>query len=220
MVARIAITQRVIENQHYPERRDALSHDWLQYIARLLPDATLLPVPNQPQGATAWFDAIKPDALILSNGNDWQQSPERDDTEKQLLARARRQGLPTLGVCRGLHVINILSGGQLEPDIVAATGANHIAREHGVKLITPAFKTLATTDSLTVNSYHAQGVLQQGLAPDLTAFALSEDGIIEGLHHKHEAILAIQWHPERAGTTSKFDADIITRLLTQGAFWA
>lgn len=219
MVARIAITQRVIENQHYPERRDALSHDWLQFIARVMPDAALLPVPNLPQGITAWFHTVKPEAIILSNGNDWQQSPERDDTEKQLLALARQQGLPVLGVCRGLHVINVLLGGRLEPDIAEITGINHIAREHGVKLITPAFKIQAAADRLTVNSYHAQGVLQQGLAPDLTTFALSDDGIIEGLHHKHEAILAIQWHPERAGSTNKFDASIVSRLLTQGAFW-
>ena len=35
---RIAITQRVVVSETYPERRDALSQDWAKYIAEIFPE--------------------------------------------------------------------------------------------------------------------------------------------------------------------------------------
>ena len=36
---RLAITQRVVVSETYPERRDALSRDWAKYIAEIFPEA-------------------------------------------------------------------------------------------------------------------------------------------------------------------------------------
>ncbi len=43
MSFRLAISQRVVENQAYAERRDALSQDWLAYLSAVLPGAVILP---------------------------------------------------------------------------------------------------------------------------------------------------------------------------------
>ena len=46
-----------------------------------------------------------------------------------------------------------------------------------------------------VNSCHHQAV--KDLAPGLTADAVSEDGLIEGIEHEdYSYVVGIQWHPE------------------------
>src|SRR5262249_11631418 len=49
--------------------------------------------------------------------------PERDQAELELLAAALADGLPVLGICRGLQLINVARGGTLCQDL--ADGAGH-----------------------------------------------------------------------------------------------
>lgn len=218
-VPRLAITQRVVEETAYPERRDALSQEWPALFARLSPEAVLLPVPNRPESAAGWMEAAGPDALILTGGNDWGEAQERDDTERRLVEAARRAGLPILGVCRGMQVLNVLFGGSLAGNVAAVTGSDHVAVRHSVRLTAPAFERLAGTGKLKVNSFHRQGVTPDRLSKTLSAFAESPDGVVEGLFHPSEAVLGLQWHPERPGSSETFDADLIRRILRGDVFW-
>ena len=43
---RIGITLRVTDANRYKETRDALSHDWVDYINEILPQSLLIPIPN------------------------------------------------------------------------------------------------------------------------------------------------------------------------------
>lgn len=219
MPRRLAASQRVILNETYPDRRDALSQDWPVYFSRVLPEAVVIPVPNQPDRVATWMDIVAPDAVILTNGNDWGEAQERDATERHLVTMAQERSLPVLGLCRGLQALNVLLGGTLEPDLRARTGVDHVASCHPVKLVVPAFSRLAGSEHLMVNSYHNQGVTVDGLAHDCRAFALSEEGIVEGFYHLQEPILALQWHPERSGSTQSFDTALITAFLRQDIFW-
>jgi putative glutamine amidotransferase len=217
-ITTIAITQRVVENDPYPERRDALAQDWTALVARLLPGTQLLVVPNTISAIDAWCAHFAFDALVLSNGNDWGQAPERDRTESELVAYCRSQRVPVLGVCRGMHVLNkLLAGGICE--LPADQRRRHIAQQHGVRLEHDSFCALRNTSTLTVNSYHAQGVRPEHLASELQAWAHADDGIVEALYHPSEALLGIQWHPERDSPSAEFDRALIRHFLKGGAFW-
>lgn len=220
MTSRIAISQRVVENESYPETRDALALDWARWVAEVLPRAALLPVPNLPESVEAWWGAVAPEALFLSGGNDLGSAPARDDTERRLLACARRAHVPVLAVCRGMHVVNDYFGGRLERDLRTVTPSTHVARDHAVSLAAGSMRKLAdNAASIAVNSFHGQGIVASGVAASLSAFAVAEDGVVEGVVHREEPIVGVQWHPERAGPNAGFDERLTKTLLGEGAFW-
>lgn len=216
---RIAITQRVVENITYPERRDALAQDWMRWLWSVLPEADAVPVPNSLDDPAPWLEAFDPRALILTGGNDWGEAPERDRTETALVRWFRTRGHPILGVCRGLHVLNFALNGDLCIDIAARAGPSHAAVEHSVALSGEPFRRRAEAPRITVNSYHDQGVFADQLASDLRVFALAEGDVVEGCAHISEPILALQWHPERSNPAAAFDRRLINDLFHEGAFW-
>jgi len=216
---RIAITQRIIENQSYPETRDGLAADWGDWIDGAAPGAIMVPVPNRGDRATEWWTEIRPDALILSGGNDWGEAPARDDTERRLLDAARQAGTPVFAVCRGLQAVNACFGGGIVDDVAARTGVAHVAQTHGIDLDKSPVSALAGSPTLIVNSFHDQGVMIDGVAPGFQVFAAAKDGIVEGMFHQSEPIVAIQWHPERTSPSAAFDVALFQALLEHGAFW-
>jgi len=216
---RLAITQRVVENESYPERRDCLSQEWPEFVSNAIPTSILLPVPNQLEGAAAWAEEANIDGLILSGGNDWGDAPERDRTEAALFAYCRAAGLPILGTCRGIQAVNLLLGGSIEGDLQQHTAIRHVARCHRIHLHLGVFEALAGGDELTVNSYHNQGIVAEGVAESCFVFATADDDIVEGICHRNEPVLALQWHPERTGSVLAFDTAVIERLFAEGAFW-
>ena len=211
---RIVVSQRIVENESYQERRDALSHDWSRFVEQLLPEAALLPLPNLLPDVEDWLRAVDGDALLLSNGNDWGEAPERDETESRAFRHFREAGSPVLGVCRGMQAINRLHGGTIAPDI-----GDHVARDHAVELAVGPFSEIAGGTSLEVNSFHNQGVRSDGIGKSLIPFASAAGGIVEGLHHETEPILGIQWHPERDNPATRFDLDLLRTFFSDGAFW-
>jgi len=219
MIQRIAVTQRVIDNTTYSERRDGLAQDWADWLGEVFPHAALLAVPNRVDGLDAWFDVVDPEALVLTGGNDWGDAPERDATERRLVARARAARIPMLGVCRGMQALNIVFGGSVVVDLPNLTKVEHVAHDHLVRLIPSPLASLADENEFMVNSYHGQGVTNSGVAEELTIFAEAADGVVEGLFHRDEPIAAIQWHPERQSPCAGFDRALATALFERGAFW-
>lgn len=216
---RAAVTQRVVENTSYSERRDALDQAWARLFAATAPGTFCVPVPNGLDTPIPWIEALAPQVLVLTGGNDWGEAPERDRTELALVQWFRERGLPILGVCRGLHVLNIAFGGGLCTDIAGSSGTNHVATEHPVALAGEPFLGWAGASRITVNSYHGQGVLAGQLAADLRPFAVADGDVVEGCIHPDEPILAMQWHPERANAAAAFDRRLMTALLADGPFW-
>lgn len=216
---RLAITQRVVENNRYPERRDALAQDWPVWLGEALPDVVCIPVPNMLPDLGSWMDAMGPECVILSGGNNWGEASERDRTEAGLIVYCRQNALPILGVCRGLHAINTTLGGSLTDNLEAEVGAGHVSQTHRVEITEGVFVELAGSDRIMVNSYHNQGVLEAQLATGLHAFAVADAGVVEGVAHENEPILAIQWHPEREDPSASFSRRLISTFFSQGAFW-
>jgi len=132
--------------------------------------------------------------------------PERDRAETRMLANAVAAGLPFLGICRGLQVIDVALGGTLYTHIASQHPAalkhdyypdwprDHLA--HAVQ-VAPGSRLAAILGaaSLQVNSLHHQGV--RALAPGLQASAWAPDGLVEAFELPgHPFGLAVQWHPE------------------------
>jgi putative glutamine amidotransferase len=159
------------------------------------------------------------DALLLSGGEDvdpdWYDRPasprlgevdrDRDLFELALFAAARQRGMPILGICRGLQLINVALGGTLWQDLPTdrPSSVDHdakqarTARVHDVRIERDSRTAIALGEqSMQVNSFHHQGIDQ--LAPALRASAWAADDLVEAVESvdSESWVMAVQWHPE------------------------
>ena len=89
-IKRIAVSQRVVEHERYPERRDALDQRWAPFLRHV--GIVPIPLPNTLSNVEEWLSAIGVDGLLLTSGNDLSDAPgavdtapERDQTERQAI---------------------------------------------------------------------------------------------------------------------------------------
>lgn len=110
-----------------------------------------------------------------------------------------RRGLPMLGLCKGMQLMNVAAGGTLVQDIFTQWDDPRVDMHRGPHFIevtraTPMADVLGT-EPLAVNSFHHQAVGDVG--DGLTVTARSADGIVEGIASKTNAgQLGVQFHPE------------------------
>ncbi len=170
----------------------------------------------RPDAIAALLDRV--DGVCLPGGPDLQPSiygeephpqlgptePRVDAVELALVKAADRRGLPILGICRGMQVLNVARGGTLHqhlPDVVGEM-LNHRQSEHGSntthRVETARHSRLRTVlggPALEVNSFHHQAV--QTLGSGLSATAWAQDGTIEAIEEPGERlVLGVQWHAE------------------------
>ncbi len=137
----------------------------------------------------------------LTDGGD----PPMEQAEFYLLRRALADGLPVLGICRGLQVLNVVSGGALYQDLAyefdttiahPAYADGRAALVHKVRVREGScLRAILGGDELGVNSLHHQGI--RDLAPGLAATAVAPDGLVEAVERPDQPfVVAVQWHPE------------------------
>jgi putative glutamine amidotransferase len=139
-----------------------------------------------------------------------------DTAQLALVRHAVDVGLPTLGICRGMQVINVALGGDLvqhlEGDVHVAAGTPESSMvDHPVSL--DAGSTLAGVlgaTSLTVRSSHHQAVGRLGAG--LVGVGTAPDGTVEAVEHRSAPLLAVQWHPEDVGAVGSVLADLLEAL--------
>ena len=216
---KIGITMRVVKNSTYPEIRDALSSEWLQFISHHWPEALIVLLPNDKQVALRLIDEVGLDTILFSNGNDIGSAPLRDETERKVLEVCIEKNIKVLGVCRGFQFINSFFSGTVIENIHDKGMENHVACNHAITIKGNHFLGLSAQPQIEVNSYHNHGITESTLAKELKVFALSGDGIVEGFVHDRYPIVGIEWHPERVSPSSSFDYAFIDKLITEGAFW-
>jgi putative glutamine amidotransferase len=130
--------------------------------------------------------------------------PDMDRHHIGLARAARTAGLPILGICRGLQVLNVAFGGTLHQDLNSLPGLlqQHVqlGYRHGVSQAADLepqsrLRQIMGHDSVGINSFHHQAV--KDLAPGFRVCARARDGVIEGIETTEDAFLvAVQWHPE------------------------
>ena len=207
-MTRAALSMGVTKATGYDETRDCLSSDWPAILCEM--GITPHPVPNIGEAAISILDVIAPDVLILTGGDDIGTTPERDVTEFALLGHALEKGLPVIGVCRGLQVINAHFGGTL------ITVEGHADPPHDVDIATPWQPFYG--HRAQVNSFHNQGITQDGVGTGLVTTATDANGNVEGLCLPGKSLAAVMWHPERKGGLDG-DRALLTALIEGTAPW-
>ena len=135
----------------------------------------------------------------------------RDEFEILLMQECFTLALPTLAVCRGMELANVVLGGTLIEDLRHHFGdryviAHHQVKESGIQPAAPTHRVALVNDTrlrmlygaaeIRVNSLHHQAIGK--LAPGLRACALADDGTIEAVELEAETpfFFGVQWHPE------------------------
>ena len=130
------------------------------------------------------------DAVILTGGPDLGADPVRDEFESDVLRAALERRAPTLAVCRGLQLINVLRGGTLRQHVDGHLGESV---RHPIDIAPGSeLATAVGTCRLETGSLHHQAVDELGAGLQVTARA--DDGTVEAL--EAPGLLAVQWHPE------------------------
>ncbi len=191
----VLYTQRVEIVESYDERRDCAD----QRIAEFLSACGFLPVPvpNREEIACRMVESVHPAGIVFTGGNSLVSyggdAPERDRTEKDLLALAIRKGLPVYGFCRGMQMILDHFGEKLEKV------EGHIAVKHVIK---------GEFGERVVNSYHSMAA-KEIKKPMVEVLAHSEDGVIEAAIVPEKKVLMTMWHPERVNPFEERDIRMV-----------
>ncbi len=213
----IGITTYRTTNQ-YDNPILALGENYVQSVSRAGGLPVLIPL-GLPGDQINWL-LSRVDGIVFSGGGDVEPSEygmelspkvdsvdlDRDRVEIQLVRASVSDGVPFLGICRGLQVINVALGGTLYQHIAdehpQALKHNyypdwprdHLGHSVRVDNDSRLAKILATK-GIETNSLHHQGILS--LAPNLKPTAWAPDGLIESIElPDHPFGLAVQWHPE------------------------
>lgn len=129
---------------------------------------------------------------------------ERDALEISVAEQARRDDIPTLGICRGAQLINVVRGGALHADVSAEY--EDAAYPNGVwgkiffrKCVYLGENTLLRrifeVEALEVNSLHKQAI--KSLGDGLRISAQEKNGVVQAIEDESLAFfLGVQFHPE------------------------
>lgn len=133
---------------------------------------------------------------------------ERDGFDLALLEIAFNQGLPIIGICRGMQLINVYFGGSLNqyfsddlekihsqplPQVPRNKLVHDIVVDHSSKLF-----DILGKDKITVNSRHSQSVKKLGNNLTKSSWYDQNSSVVESIEYTSDSkfILGLQWHLE------------------------
>lgn len=183
-------------------------------------DAQEYPRKSWPRRLSRWVAsglyAARSFFSLTSYGVDY----ERGEFEETCLAKALREDLPVLGICRGAQFLNVTLGGDLYDDIkgfYSETGrVTTVLPTNLIEVDEASFLGhLLGRRSLRVNSLHHQAIRR--LASGLRVCARDRAGMIQAVESMdHHLWLGVQWHPEYL-ITSKIQQKIFHHLVQEAS---
>ena len=176
-------------------------------------DAGADPVTLLPAAESDWKQRLQGyQGVLLAGGGDinparYGQEPDasvydvddlQDESDFGMTEYVLQQGIPTLAVCRGLHVVNVVRGGTLIQDM--PENHRHVVQEVKVS----DYESFGFTSEFVATScYHHQAI--DKLGSGLEVLGRGPDGTIEAVGIESTGwARGVQWHPE---DTAKSDAN-------------
>ncbi len=216
---------------------NALGNDYISSIIKCGGCPVIIPVVEEKFIISEYINMI--DGIIISGGEDI--SPElynekntgltkninslRDRMEYSAIEAALNKRIPILGICRGMQILNVFSGGDLFQDIAnqyhtdikhANQLKNRSELHHEIIINENTHLSKVTgLKTIQVNSRHHQAI--RNPAANFTISAMAPDGIFEAIEDINNDIVAVQWHPENIADTEKSSAAIINDLLQRAS---
>jgi putative glutamine amidotransferase len=178
--------------------------------------AAMLP-PDAPEHAAATVARL--DGLVIAGGPDVEPvrygaepgprtgrpARVRDAWELALIDAALAAGIPLLGICRGMQLMNVARGGTLVQDLPEHVGHEDHRRsvgtfdgnDHPVRLEDGSLAARAVGEiHHGTLSHHHQGIARLGDGLEITGWA-DEDKVPEAVEDPGlRFALGVQWHPE------------------------
>ena len=162
-----------------------------------------------PGDVEALLDSV--DALVITGGCDVDPSSygaapdsmlgatniERDATDMAFARTAVERNFPTLGVCRGIQVLNVALGGTLTQHVDAHMRLDAYNQHvHNVTIDAGSqLSNILGVTELGVNTLHHQVIDRLGAG--VRATARNHDGHVEAIEVVGaDNVNAVQWHPE------------------------
>lgn len=136
--------------------------------------------------------------------------PDRDAMEITIARVAASLDLPVLGICRGMQVMAVAAGGELEQHVPERVGHDDHAPapatygSHPVEIVAGTVTASILGAEVDVPSYHHQSVLTH---PGYVPSAWAPDGTLEAMEAAGASFrVAVQWHPEEGDDPRLFEA--------------
>lgn len=182
-----------------------------------------LVVPPAEEDIEQTLDAL--DGIVFSGGADVDPAqygadahPETDDPQTRrdagelaLLRAALERDMPTLAICRGFQLLNVVRGGDLVQHLPEMTGNDAHKRVPGEFAVHPvevrADSRLAgivgSASDVTSHHHQALGRVGEGLVES----AWAADGTLEAVEDPSlRFAVGVQWHPEAGEDAALFEA--------------
>ena len=138
--------------------------------------------------------------LTGQGGTDW----NTDWFHLSFMRHVLETGLPVLGICRGMQILNLALGGTIWQDLSLRPGPTLQHMQVSVSRSDPSHQITLSNNSMLydicgnscdVNSFHHQCVKKLGKGLRITA--TTSDGVVEAIEADRPAFTAgVQWHPE------------------------
>jgi putative glutamine amidotransferase len=136
----------------------------------------------------------------------------QDEADFTLAEYCLAHGVPTLAVCRGLHVMNVVRGGSLVIDMPE----NHRHVVQRVPLVDGAVSLGIGADAVEISCYHHQAI--ERLGDGMSVVATAEDGTVEAVVVDAPAwTVGVQWHPEDTWASDPNQVDLVRALVRHAA---
>ena len=176
------VTQKKTMNIVIIDNYDSFTYNLVHLIASLGANVTVLKNDNLDLVQLENFDKI-----VLSPGPGLPEEAGKTMDVIKTYASIK----PILGVCLGHQAIALAYGASLTNLPTVCHGLSTI----GLNLCNdPIFKGLPA--KVAMGRYHSWVVTRESVCPPLEITALSDDGLVMGIRHKHLKLHGIQFHPE------------------------